>query len=72
MISDLQILTAAHCVVGKTINEIGVIFGNTKVDEELSKRKFHLVSKIEINPFFNQNARTKLDAIVVKCTMYTH
>ena len=28
MISDLQILTAANCVVGKTTDDIGVIIGN--------------------------------------------
>merc|ERR1712227_1110301 len=59
LISETQILTAAHCVVGKTIDEIGVIFGDTEVDEELLKRKFHNVSKIEINPFYNQNVRAR-------------
>merc|ERR1711988_1564422 len=59
LISETQILTAAHCVVGKTIDDIGVIFGDKKVDEELSKLKFHNVSKIEINPFYNQNVRAR-------------
>ena len=60
MISDLQILTAAHCVVGKTTDDIGVIIGNTNAGEELKKMKinFHFVYKIDVNPFFNQNVET--------------
>ena len=58
MISDLQILTAAHCVVGKTTDDIGVIIGNTNAGEELTKFKFHFVYKIDVNPFFNQNVKT--------------
>ena len=58
MISDLQILTAAHCVVGKTIDDIGVIIGNTNAGEKLKKFNFHFVYKIDINPFFNQNVET--------------
>ena len=34
LISDLQILTAAHCVVGKTTEDIGVIIGNQNAAEE--------------------------------------
>lgn len=59
LISETQILTAAHCVVGKTIDDIGVIFGDTNIDEELLKSNFHNVSKIEINPFYNQNVRAR-------------
>ena len=75
MISDLQILTAAHCVVGKTADDIGVIIGNTNAEEELTKCftninsaeepakcNFQMVYKIEVNPFFNQNVE-KMEAI---------
>ena len=58
MISDLQVLTAAHCVVGKTTDDIGVIIGNQNAGEELTKFNFHMVFKIDINPFFNQNVGT--------------
>ena len=58
MISDLQIMTAAHCVVGKTTDEIGVIIGNTNAGEELTMFNFHFVYKIDVNPFFNQNVET--------------
>ena len=58
MISDLKILTAAHCVVGKTTDDIGVIIGNTNAGEEMKKVNFHNVSMIDVNPFFNQNMET--------------
>ena len=58
MISDLQVLTAAHCLVGKTTDDIGVIIGNQNAGEELTKFNFNLVYKIDINPFFNQNVGT--------------
>ena len=58
MISDLQILTAAHCMVGMTTDDIGVIIGNQNAAEELAKFNFHNVYKIEANPFFNQNVVT--------------
>ena len=54
MISDLQILTAAHCVVGKTTDEIGVIFGNQNAGEELSKFNFHIVYKIDVYEYYHQ------------------
>ena len=62
MISDLQVLTAAHCVVGKTTDQIGVIIGNQNAGKELTKFNFQFVYKIDINPFFNQNVGT-MDAI---------
>ena len=62
MISDIQILTAAHCVVGKTTDQIGVIVGNQNAEEELTKFNFQFVYKIDINPFFNQNVG-KMEAI---------
>ena len=36
MINDLQILTAAHCVVGKTTDDIGVIIGDTNAEVQFS------------------------------------
>ena len=58
IISDIQVLTAAHCIVGKTPEDIGVIIGNQNAGEELTKFNFHIVDKIDINPFFNQNFGT--------------
>ena len=54
MISDIQILTAAHCVVGKTTDQIGVIIGNQNAGQELTKFNFHYVFKIEIYDSYNQ------------------
>merc|ERR1712110_429562 len=54
MISDLQVLTAAHCVVGKTTDQIGVIIGNQNAGEELSKLNFLIVDKIDVFNYYNQ------------------
>ena len=62
MISDIQVLTAAHCVVGKTIDEIGVIIGNQNVGEELTKRNFQFVYKIDVYDHYNQQL-TEMKAI---------
>ena len=40
IISNLQVLTAAHCVVGKASKDIGVIIGNQNAGEELRKFNF--------------------------------
>ena len=58
MINDLQILTAAHCVVGKTTDKIGVIVGKTNA----KSLNFHYVYKIDVYPFFDQNME-KMEAI---------
>ena len=68
MISDLQSLTAAHCVVGKTADDIGVIIGNTNAEEEVTKCftninsgedttkcNFHMLYKIEVNEIWFDN-----------------
>ena len=54
MISDLQVLTAAHCVVGKTTDDIGVIIGNQNAGEELKKFNFHIVDKIDVYDYYHQ------------------
>ena len=48
MISDLQVLTAAHCVVGMTTDNIGVILGNQNALEEVEKLNWQYVYKIDI------------------------
>ena len=62
MINDLQILTAANCVVGKTTDDIGVIIGNTNATKELRNFNFHFLSKIDVYPSFDQNVE-KIEAI---------
>ena len=54
MISDLQVLTAAHCVVGKTTDQIGVIIGNPNAEEELRKFNFQFVYKIDVYPYYSK------------------
>ena len=55
LISDLQILTAAHCVVGKTINDIGVVLSDKNAKEPLERMDFRYLFKIDIFPAYNQN-----------------
>merc|ERR1712110_787726 len=62
MIGDLQVLTATHCVVGKTTDDIGVIIGNQNAWEELSKWNFRYVYKIEIYDSYNQQL-SEMEAI---------
>ena len=52
MISDLQVLTAAHCVVGKTSEDIGVIIRNHNAGEELRTFNFHIVNKIDVYDYY--------------------
>ena len=54
LISDLQILTAAHCVVGKTINDIAVILADKNPQKKLKSFDFRYLFKIEIYPSYNQ------------------
>ena len=54
LISDLQILTAAHCVVGKTINDIAVILADKNPQEKLNRWDFLYLFKIEVYPSYNQ------------------
>ena len=55
IISNLQVLTAAHCVVGKASKDIGVIIGNQNAGEELRKFNFHIVDKIDVYDYYNQH-----------------
>ena len=54
MISDLQVLTAAHCVVGRTIDDTVVVIGNQNAEKELRKFNYHTLFKIEIYDSYNQ------------------
>ena len=55
LISDLQILTAAHCVVGKSINDIAVILADKNAKEPLQRMDFRYLFKIDIFPAYNQH-----------------
>ena len=52
LISDLQVATAAHCVVGKTTDEVAVVLGTENAQEELRKFNFRYLFKIEIYPLY--------------------
>ena len=54
LISDLQILTAAHCVAGKTTNDIAVILADKSPQEKLQSFDFRYLFKIEVYPSYNQ------------------
>ena len=53
MISDLQVVTAAHCVAGKTTDDIAVLLADKNAQEKLNKMDFHFLYKIEIYPAYN-------------------
>ena len=55
LISDIQLVTAAHCVSGKTTDEVAVLIGNPNADYEFNKRNFKYIYKIEIYPFYHEN-----------------
>ena len=55
LISDLQILTAAHCVAGKTTNDVAVILADKSPLEKLNKFDFRYLFKIEMFPAYNQH-----------------
>ena len=54
LISDLQVATAAHCVAGKTTDEVGVVLGTENAQEEHRQFNFRYIYKIEIYPMFKQ------------------
>ena len=54
LISDLQILTAAHCVVGKSKDDIAVILADKNPQEKLNNLDFRYLFKIEVYPSYNQ------------------
>ena len=66
LISDLQIATAAHCVAGKTVDEVAVVLGTDNAKEELAKFNYHFLFKIEIYPLYE-----KLDKIMNKTWKHT-
>ena len=55
LISDIQLVTAAHCVSGKTTDEIAVLIGNPNATYELNKMNFKYLYKIEIYQFYQEN-----------------
>ena len=52
LISDIQLITAAHCVSGKTTDEVAVLIGNPDAQYELNKMNFKYLYKIEIFPHY--------------------
>ena len=52
LISDLQVATAAHCVAGKTTDEVGVVLGTENAKEENSRFNFRYLFKIQIYPMY--------------------
>ena len=52
LISDLQVVTAAHCVVGKSTDDVAVVLGTENAKEELRKFNYRFLFKIEIFPLF--------------------
>ena len=55
LISDIQLITAAHCVSGKTTDEVAVLIGNPNATYELNKWNFKYLYKIEIYKFYQKN-----------------
>ena len=62
LISDLQMVTAAHCVSGKTIDEVVAVVGEDNVEAELRKLKYKILFKIEIFPFYTPISNNISDA----------
>merc|ERR1712110_486959 len=52
LISDIQLITAAHCLIGKTTDEVAVLIGNPNATYELNKMNFKFLYKIEVFPFY--------------------
>ena len=52
LISDLQLLTAAHCVNGRTIDEVMVVIGSDNAEVELRKFNYRTLFKIELYPLY--------------------
>ena len=55
LISDIQLVTAAHCLSGKTTDEVAVLIGNPNATCELIKCDFKYIYKIEIYQFYQEN-----------------
>ena len=52
LISDIQLITAAHCVSGKTTDEVAVQIGNPNATCELINCDFKYLYKIEMFPHY--------------------
>ena len=52
LISDIQLVTAAHCLSGKTTDEVAVLIGNPNAQYELNKENFKYLYKIDIFPYY--------------------
>ena len=57
LISDLEILTAAHCVNGRTIDEVIVIVGSDNVEAEVRKFNWRFLFKIELHPLYYKSMK---------------
>ena len=55
LISDIQLITAAHCVSEKTTDEVAVLIGNPNAQSELNKMNFKYLYKIELYKFYQEN-----------------
>ena len=55
LISDIQLITAAHCVSGKTTDEVAVLIGNPNATCEVIKCDFKYIYKIEIYHYYQEN-----------------
>ena len=62
MILDLDILSAAHCVNGRTIEDVVVIVGSDNAEAEL--RMFNWKTLLKIDLFKNFKAQNNLQAIL--------
>ena len=55
LISDIQLITAAHCVSGKTTDEVAVLIGNPNATCELMECDFKYIYKIEVYLYYQEN-----------------
>ena len=58
LISDIQLITAAHCVSGKTKDEVAVLIGNPNAQYELNKGNFKYLFKIEVCKFYQEDIKS--------------
>ena len=65
LISDIQLVTAAHCVSGKSTDEVAVLIGNQNATYELNKWNFKYLYKIEIPPFYQSGYRHDPDVAIL-------
>ena len=60
LISDIQLVTAAHCVSGKTTDEVAVLIGNPNAQYELNKLNFKYIYKIEIYDYYHEKINCEM------------